>query len=313
MKKLIAYTLVVSMMLFMVGCSTSASPSEPAVEVGESFKLVEADGREVILDKMPERVVVNSFGTAVVMDALGIELVGMTETTRDLPEGLQGLPSIGNPNNPNFETILSLGADLVITTSSFKAMQLEQFEQYGISVYFIDNQMYNHTLESIEILGKAFGKNERASELINDLASREEAVMKGIKDLESPSVMIIFGTPDSFQMATANSYPGNMVKMLNGTNVIEIAGMGNVPSPYLPLSLEQAVELNPQVILRISHGNPQEVKQIFEREFANNPVWSEIDAVKNHRVHDLSNQLFFANPGMEVIEALELLVALLYQ
>jgi iron complex transport system substrate-binding protein len=148
--------------------------------------------------------------------------------------------------------------------------------------------------------------------LLNDLRGREAIVLAEIEGKEAPRVMIIFGTAESFQMARENSYPGNLVKMLNGKNITDGLNLGQNQAPYITFSIEQVIEFNPQVILRISHGNPQEVNKIFNQEFSSNPVWQSIDAVKNDRVYDLSNDLFFANPGLKIIDALEELAGYLY-
>ncbi|KPU44427.1 high-affinity heme uptake system protein IsdE precursor [Oxobacter pfennigii] len=315
-KKLFIICVVISTLLF-TGCQAkNQGESEPVsndTEVKEQaadtkFRLAEGDGTELVLDKMPENIVVNSVGTAIVMNELGIELKGMTTTTRQLPEGLKGLTGIGTPPRPDIEKITSLNADLVIVSSEFKAAQGEMFKQNGITAYFIDNQLYSDTYESVEMLGKAFGKEEKARELLKGIKEREEKVLEEVKGKTQPKVLIIFGTSQSFQMATEVSYVGDMVKILGGVNVVN-----STSGSYVPFSTENIVEANPDVILRISHGSPEEVKVLYAKEFDTNPIWQSVNAVKSGRVYDLDYELFSSNPGLKTIDALEALAKLLYQ
>jgi len=94
--------------------------------------------------------------------------------------------------------------------------------------------------------------------------------------------------------------------------VIEETNIPETMRGFVPFSVEQAVALNPEVILRISHGNPAETLRLLQAEFTNNPIWQNVNAVKNNRVYDLDSNLFDPNPGVSIIDALEDLAEILY-
>lgn len=314
-KKVVSLLLVLAMML-VVGCqgnNTKPASAEPTPAVEDSkIRFIESDGTELMFDKIPERIVVLSVATAEIMHKLGIPLVGMTSTSRELSEGLRNLPEVGIPMRPDMEKIAELTPDLVIMSSNFKAANKDNFDKFGIKTYFLDNQKYSDTQKSIELLAKAFGKEDKVDDILKPIKFREEAILNSIKDKEKPTVMVIFGTSEAFSMARDNSFAGEMVKILGANNVTDTLKVSDDLASMIPLSIEQVVELNPQVILRIAHGNPREVTKLYEKEFATNPIWKEIDAVKNNRVHDLSTELFFANPGLTAIDSLEELVKILF-
>lgn len=318
-KKILAYLIIIGM-LVLSGCQGAVKDEiKPTPESGEKkeavdagFRLVEGDGTEFVLEKAPERIVVNSLGTALIMDALGIPIAGMTTTSRQLPESLKGVPDVGTPPKPNIEKIVSLNPELTIVSSEFKDAQKDMFSQNGIKTYFIDNQMYADTYKSVEILGKAFGKEEKAEELLKDIKQREEKALARAENKTPPKVLVIFGTSQSFQIATDRSYVGNMVKMLKSTNIADKAAAGDNGGVYIPFSAENIVEENPDIILRIAHGNAEEVRKLYEKEFENNSIWKSVAAVKNNRVYDLEEELFRSNPGLKTIDALEALAKMLY-
>ncbi len=291
---------------------TASATVEPTVTKEEEKQLIltEADGTEVVFEKMPEKIVVISYATSTIMDSLGINLAGISSTKRQLTETLKALPMVGIPMRPDIEKILTIEPDLVIMSHVFKGAQEKMFRDNGLKAYFINNQGYNDTIDNIRMFGDFFNKSEKAEGLIDDIKEREEKILNGIKGKSSPKVLIIFGTTQSFQMATSYSYSGSMVKMLGGDNISDM--VKSTENSYLPLSVENVILQNPDIILRITHGSWESVKDSFKSEFEDNDLWNTVSAVKNKRVYDLDPGLFHANPGMKVIDALEYLAGIMY-
>ena len=65
-------------------------------------------------------------------------------------------------------------------------------------------------------------------------------------------------------------------------------------------------------LLRGSHAIPDEVKEMFAKEFATNDTWKNFGAVKNGRVYDLDYNLFGMSAKFNYPEALEALEEILY-
>jgi iron complex transport system substrate-binding protein len=294
--------------------SVTPTPAAPTAPVAQptKFRLVESDGTVFERDTVPQRIVILSVPTAIIMDTLGIELVGITMTSRTLPPRLADLPEAGMPRDPNIEVIKSLNADLVIISTDFKQMNKAKMEQHNIPTYYISNQLYEDTFKSIEILGKAFGKEAEANQLIRDMRARENQVLNAAKGKPAPKVLILFGTADSFLMQKSNTYAGNLVAKLGGINISDQIKLSEVSTGNIPLNIEQVVALNPDIIFRISHGTAEETQQIYDKEFATNPIWNAVSAHKNNRVYDLPMNLFFSNSGLQVIDSLEHLAKLMY-
>jgi iron complex transport system substrate-binding protein len=292
--------------------ATIQSPAPQPAQQQTKFRLVESDGTVFERDRSPQRIVVLSVPTAIIMDTLGIELAGITMTGRALPPNLAKLPEVGMPRDPNIEVIKSLNADLVIISKDFKDMNKAKMEQHNIPVYFIANQLYEDTYKSIEILGKAFGKEEKANQLIRDMRAREAKALNAAQGKPAPKVLILFGTVESFTMQRSNTFTGNLVKLLGGKNIADDMKLNEQTAGNLPLSIEQIVAFNPDIIFRISHGTAEETQKIYEQEFTRNPIWNAVAAQQNNRVYDLPMQLFFANSGLQVIDAIEHLAKLMY-
>ncbi len=276
------------------------------------FILTEGDGTRLTLAHPPQRVVVLSIATAEILLRLGVRPVGVTTGLEPLPPEFRGVATVGMGMRPDLEKIRALRPDLVIAGAQFKATLQPILAEHGLRACFIANQRYQDTLDSIAQLGKAFDRRKAAQALLTAIKKRERIAVARIAGRPAPRVMIIFGTSESFLLARENSYVGDLVKTLRGINVAAALSPGGNVSGYIPFSLEKVVESDPDVILRIAHGNPESTMAIFRQEFANDPVWRRLEAVRRGRVYDLPADLFFANPGLRCIDALEKLAEVLY-
>ena len=316
--------IIIFSMLLLSGCGASSSAVPDLNQIPENgsaalteddgkFRLIGSGGAEFIRETVPERIIVISVATAKIMDSLGIEMVGITRTMRPLPGKLAELPTVGFPMEPDLEAITALNPDLVIISSDFKHRLEEKMAQHEIPVFFLDNQSYEDTFNSIALFGSAFAKVDRAAQLLEGMREKEKTALRLAKDKPSPRVLILFGAGGSFLMARDTSYTGGMVKMLGGKNITDGIGLSGEMSAYIPMSIEQVVELNPEIILRISHGTAEETQRLYEEEFLKNPIWQAVAAQQNNKIYDLPSSLFFANPGLEVVDALEYLAQIIYE
>ena len=76
---------------------------------------------------------------------------------------------------------------------------------------------------------------------------------------ETSKVLILMGIPGSYLVATDKSYIGDLVKSLV-ENVIQ-----DHSKQYISSNTEHLVNVNPDIILRLPHGMPDEVKKMFQK------------------------------------------------
>ena len=114
------------------------------------------------------------------------------------------------------------------------------------------------------------------------------------------------GLPGSYMAATEKSYVGNLVKLAGGENIVK----GN--EEFKNLNLETALNDKPDFILRTAHAMPENVTEMFKKEFENNKSWSHFDAVKNNKVIDLDSSMFGMTATYDYQKGLESLYSIFY-
>lgn len=317
LKKYMALTIVG--MMALTGCaSQSASTTEEQVETGASKKVTTEEKEATSeVQKQPDeqtkelRIVSGTVAATQVLDYLEADLVGVPTTSTTLPERYAGLQDVGMSMNPDLEKVVALSPDVFIVDKNFKESIEQSADALGLNVFYFDTTTYENFVVSIEELGKAIYKEDKASELVAELKGAEQAVLDKAAGKENPKVAVLFGASENFMLATDTSYVGSLVEIVGGENITNQLG-ADVSSGYIQFSLEQIVEQNPDYILRFAHGNIEETKKSFDEFFAKNPAWSTLDAVKEGRVVDLDSSLFNVSANIRVKEAITTLGEIFY-
>jgi iron complex transport system substrate-binding protein len=227
---------------------------------------------------------------------LGDRVIGVTRFCNYPPE-VRGRPRVGGIMDPNFEAILTLRPDLVITLEG--ASQYDQaFAKLGLPLTVVCHKSVEGILESIGTIGRAGGVAPRAARLVAELRARLDRVRRKTAGLQRPRVLFsIDRTPgtghvEDAYIAGADGQFDRIIEIAGGTN----AYPGRVRFPVV--SSEGILHMNPQVIFdmvpRLAPGaNRQAVRA----------DWNElggVEAVAAGRVYVLDDD-YVSVPGPRVI------------
>ena len=286
-KKKIIGLLSVTMLTFMVGCSSSES---------NESNVTNSNGEEVV--------VATSVAVTEILDKLGVEVSGVPTTSYELPESTKDATEVGSPMNPDLEIIKSLNPTCVVSVDTLGSDFEKQFTENNIPSMFVNLSTVDGLKETIVNLGEKFDKSEKAAEIIAELENKENELNLSKRE-NKEDILILFGAPGSVMVSTDNSYVGNLVKIAGGNNIFE-----SESSSFIQVNMEEIIKRNPDKILIMTHAVPEEAKKAVEEEFAK-ATWQQLDAIKNNKVYYLENGYFGMSANLKVIEALDKLGAIL--
>ncbi|MED1507875.1 heme ABC transporter substrate-binding protein IsdE [Bacillus proteolyticus] len=290
-KKIASVLMAIILLMSIAGCS---SPKK------ETAKQVKSDSKE--------RIVATTVAVTEIMDALEVELVGVPTSSKTLPKRYKGLPEVGNPMSPDMEKVKSLKPSEVLSVTTLKYELKPVFDGVGMKANFLDLTSLKNMQNSISDLGKKYGREKQAEEVVTKLDKKVASIQKEVKGKKEPTVLILLGVPGSYLVATEHSYIGDLVKQLGGKNIVK-----GEQVEYLASNTEYLKKADPDIILRAAHGMPDEVVKMFDKEFKTNDIWKHFAAVKNNRVYDLEERLFGTTGNLAAIEALDELKKMMYQ
>lgn len=254
------------------------------------------------------RLVATSPAVAQICNRLNLDLVGVCNTSGTLPEKYNKVKKVGMAMNPDLETIKSLNPDYVLSPSSLESDLQPKYASIGVKSLFLNLKSVDGMYASIEGLGEKFDRKDEADEMLNEFKTFMDKYKDKNKDKTSPKVLVLMGLPGSYIVATDNSYVGSLVKLAGGTNVYGDGG----GEEFLTANTEDMQTKDPDIILRAAHALPDEVKEMFAKEFETNDVWKHFRAVQNGKVYDLDSSLFNMSANFSYSDALEILQPLLY-
>jgi iron complex transport system substrate-binding protein len=287
--------------------TTPPTAAPTATEAPAGITLTDGLGTEITLPGPAQKIVSLAASNTEILFAIGAgpQVVGR-DMFSDYPEEAKTVADVGGSfGDLNVEAIVALEPDLVLASALQTAEQVKSLQDVGLTVFVLPNpvtldEMYTNLLTVATLTGHT----TEAETLIADLKARVAAVEEKISTVETkPTVFYEMDATDP--NAPYTSGPGTFVDtlltMAGGVNVA-----GKMDSPWVALSAEKLVEMNPEIILLGDSNYGTTVEMVKTRS-----GWEAIAAVQNDQIFLYDDNLI-SRPGPRLVEGLELLAKLLH-
>jgi ABC-type Fe3+-hydroxamate transport system substrate-binding protein len=255
--------------------------------------VTDESGRAVTIPEHPHRVVclMPSIVNDVYALGAGADVIAVTDYVK-YPAEARTKQSVGLPQTPSIETIVSLHPDLVLGDGVMSRMEtMERLKKLGIPVFMVAPHGIEGIYRSIASIGQALNRDQAARELIGKLRTREAAVRQRANG--KPRISILM--PLWYDPVTT------IGKQAFITEIIEIAGGHSVTSDlaqeWPQVSLEAVLARKPEALLLV-RGSRMSAEQILTR-----PGWSNLPAIRNKRIYYVDDRIEI--PGPVAFDALE--------
>lgn len=300
--RIVAWLCLLALVLTLTAaCGRRPAANSPQPQLQESGKtfpvtLTDALGRQVTLDKAPERIISLIPSNTEILFSLGLgdRIVGVNDNDNYPPE-VTKKEKIGGAfdlQNTNIEKIVSLKPDLILGGAIQKPV-VEELAKLNLTIYAMpDAATVQEAISSIATVGDLTGTKSEAEKLIASLNARVEAVVAKVKDQPKPKVFHeVWGDP--LMTAGPGSFIDDMIKLAGGTNIAADAA-----SAYPQFSLESLVERNPDVITTPFKQTADDLAA------GKRQNWKGLRAVKEGRVVVLDQDII-SRPGPRIVDGLE--------
>ncbi|MBC3869331.1 ABC transporter substrate-binding protein [Undibacterium oligocarboniphilum] len=235
-------------------------------------------GVTVRLSAAPKRVAGISYLAADVSLALGIKPFATTYLTPGrAPDFLLGLTrdmvQLGQRAKPNLELLSKAKPDLVIAMRRYTAANAQHLEKIAPYVAY-NMELFSESEKEVTELSRILGKPERGKELNATFRQHLQDYANKAPKAVHPRFLIMWAGATPFSFHDENTAASIAI----GLGGVNIAGPMTQGGRFgTELSLESMLEKNPEVIFVYDSGP--------DRPHENNPIWKQLSAVKNKRVH----------------------------
>ena len=246
------------------------------------------------------RIAATSMATVFILEKLNVDLVAVPDSQIEkIPDRYKDLPKIGMAMTPDVEKLKQLNPDYVFSPVSLISDLLPKYKAAELNYGFLNLNNIDGMYKSIEDLGNLLNRKKEAKELIDDYKKFMDDYKESHKDKKAPRVLILMGLPGSYVVATENSYVGSLVELAGAENVYS-----GTNQQFITINTEDMLKKDPDIILRTAHALPEEVMEMFKKDFAENDIWKHFRAVKENEVYDLDYKKFGMSAKFNYKEAL---------
>lgn len=233
--------------------TSAATTATTAPTTAAEFPVTITDhlGRTVEITRMPETIVSGYYISTSLLIALGMEdkLVGIEAKADKRPiyklsaPELLDLPNVGTAKEFNLEATAALKPDLVILPVKLKDA-IQTLTDMGITVIGINPESEEELTQAIEMIGKATGTSERASELLAVSNQLSEKAASFGKD-EPAQIVYLAGNSSFLSTAGSNMYQSSLITNLGAQN----AAASITDDYWAEVSYEQLLQWQPDLIV----------------------------------------------------------------
>ena len=341
-RKCMAYIATVFLLIVSMLIAACGGPSETKKDTAQNNKPIEitdVTGRTVTLKKPAERVVLQWSGAGgpffTISALMGKDtpkvIAGMDTSLQDyradmwkhftteMPE-LAKIPVVGTIGDKTFnaEQVVALNPDVIFIPvdlkDQYESDAKAKMDAAGIQTIYIDyhaEKLESHQ-KSIEAIGKALGKEERAAEISKFYTDRVTRVLDRVSKINKPKPTVYLEVgmngPEEFGNSFSSNYSWGALATMAGADVIT----KDVIKKTSPINPEFILEKNPDIIMIMGSywpKKPTSMRLGFEATEASSQAllkaftterqgWSELKAVENKQVysahHGLPREVFDA-------------------
>lgn len=267
--------------------ATETTAEDTAAEDAGDRGAAVAEIRGTLPDESPDTLVVMSVALTEIVDSLGVVPDGVPTSESPLPASLDDVPRMGSVISPDIERITQLQPDLILGPSSIRESLDKHLSTTGLTTGYVPTDSLDDLTNTTLALGDLFGATEQAEALVAEVdAARDE-----VGEIDPVTVLILFGQAEEFNVLNEHTFAGGLAADLGATNVATELGL---QEPYSPLSLEQVIVEDPDVILFLAHGDLESAEEGMREVTEDNEAWQKLRAVQEGRVHALDQTVFFS-------------------
>ena len=341
-KKFMVYLVTVFLLIVSMLIAACGGPGETKKDTAQNNKPIEitdVTGRTVTLKKPAERVVLQWSGAGgpffTISALMGKDtpkvIAGMDTSlqeyradmwkhfTAEMPE-LAKIPVVGTIGDKTFnaEQVVALNPDVIFIPvdlkDQYESDAKAKLDAAGIQTIYIDyhaEKLESHQ-KSIEAIGKALGKEERAAEINKFYTDRVTRVLDRVSKINKPKPTVYLEVgmngPEEFGNSFSSNYSWGALATMAGGDVIT----KDAVKKSSPINPEFILEKNPDIIMimgsywpkkptsmrlgfEATEASSQELLKAFTTE---RQGWSDLKAVENKQVysahHGLPREVFDA-------------------
>lgn len=228
----------------------------------------------------------------------------------DLP--LAGATDLGLLHHPSVELLLASDAELVLASPSIAAHAAlaDTLAAVGVTVVYLDVDSFSDFLSAFSFCCQLTGRADLWERYGTAQQAEIDAILMRCATRETQRVLVLRASASSVRTKDSDSTVlGGILRDFPTVNVADAQGV-----PTDTLSLEAILDADVDAVFFLQAGDDMEaVKAAVAALFAEQPLWTALDAVREGRVYFMEKELFNSKPNARFLEAYRRVEEVLYE
>ena len=296
---MLAPIILITLTLSACGSKSASSAGDVvATTTATEIKLTDGLGKEVVLDKPAERILVFAPSALEIIDGLNAidTVIGVDSWSVDNKEPLaEGFEGFGDFQTLNMEKITAATPDIIIGLVGWAEADIQKLADLGVKIYIVEANTIDEIYMEITNMGKILAKDAEARELVDELKKQVETVsskVAGLTEDKKPKVFYeVWNEP--LMSAGKNTSINDLIEKAGGKNIVAADGLEGWPE----YSIEKLIQNNPDIIIAPVSLAPDGSTIIDDRRF------SSINAIVNKKVYVVPDNPI-TRPSQNIIKGL---------
>lgn len=307
LKKINKLLLVFALGAVLSACTVyNTKPENTAVS--NEIDIKDMMGREVAIEKKPERIVALLPSDVEILYYIGAEdkIIAVGDYCNYPKEAPEEKKVVSTGAETNIEQIVALNPDLVIMGSMAQTKeQVSQLESAGIDVVVTNANNIEETYQDIELLGKISDREKEAEKLIEDMKNELAKLKEECGRMDYQQGIYFEVSPLEYGLWTG----GKDTFMQELCNITNIKNIFDDVESWAQISEEEVIQRNPDVIVATSKENYSDKSP--ENDILKRAGWQDINAVKDNKILVFDDDSL-VRPGPRLCDAAKKLASFVY-
>ncbi len=283
---------VLGFLLISIGTPAVASTGSLESEEEQEIVIEDATGKMIEFESAPDRII--TFGPASTEILFHIdegERVIATDDFSDHPEEVKDLPKVGGFFEPDYEEMVNLSADVIVTRASNQDI-IQDLRDLNENVVATHGNTLEDVYRDIELLGRMCGLGEQAEQTADELESTMQKITEDREDIprdDRVAVLFIVGI-DPIYVPGEGTFQHTLIERAGGNNI------ARNKTGWATIEEETIIAEDPDMIVT-SENLREDLNDLIETD-----PWQEISAVENDNVFFVNGDEY-SRPGPRLIDA----------
>ncbi|WP_408009001.1 ABC transporter substrate-binding protein [Pseudalkalibacillus sp. A8] len=268
-------------------------------EKSESTFTVEHAMGETEVPEKPERVVIlTNEGTEALL-SMGVKPVGAVQSWLGDPwydhiaDDMEGVEVVGTESDINLEAIAALNPDLIIGNKMRQEKFYDQLSDIAPTVF--SSELRGDWKINFELYAKALNKEEEGKKVLAEFDQRIEDIKEKLGDKVNMEVSVVRFLAGNSRIYFKDSFSGVILEQIG----FKRPESQDKPDFAEEVTKERIPDMEGDILFYFTYETGDNEATKTEEEWTNDPLWKNLDVVKEGNAHRVSDAIWNTAGGVK--------------